>query len=261
VAIAALLVWIPLLPGPQTEQRLRREVEREFQKGDLNAALTMMSAHSQNDFPPHWQLPPRITNDYHGNEEQLIGIWEIVLTQQTPPWVRNAYLMKLREMLSASRLYFREPSVSERLIKVLAQLPEGTELLAATGERASDEFWTAFVKSPLKSDLSEYKELAPNLAKRQDGDIRLFAAKVFVAAGDTSAIRKIVVYILDEGYERYRSARALPDLVTILLKDGSKESRQTALLVFEDKYFPWLGYEVCTSLVIDAQRPESGMVI
>jgi hypothetical protein len=250
VAIAALVVWIPLLPGPQAEQRLRREVEQEFQEGDLKAALTIMSAHSPDDFPSHWQPPPRITNDYqHDKEEQLIAIWEILLTQQTPPWVRDAYLMKLREMLSDSRLHFREPSMYERLIKVLSELPEARELLVATGERVPDEFWSAVVTSPLKSDLSEHKELARKLAKRQDGEIRLFAAKVFVATEEISAVRKLVVEILDEGYERYRSERALPDLVMMLLKDGSKVSRQTALLVFKDEYFPWLGYSVRTSLV------------
>src|SRR6266478_2275081 len=60
LAVASLAIWLPILPFTQREQLLKTQVENAMEEGRVADALTAMSAHRQDEFPPHWEPPPRL---------------------------------------------------------------------------------------------------------------------------------------------------------------------------------------------------------
>jgi hypothetical protein len=96
IPAAALGVWIPLLPGPQREQRLRYVVEQDLRRGNIAAALTTLAAHDRSEFPPHWDPPPRI--GYGEDEPRPEDVLTQALKLQSPLWVIEIYLTKLANL-------------------------------------------------------------------------------------------------------------------------------------------------------------------
>jgi len=88
-SIAAVLIWIPLLPGPQAEQRLRRDIETAVDRSDFAGAIQLLSLHARTDFPPHWRPPPRVAYD-RGQYDTFI-LYAEALRQDAPTWVSEAY--------------------------------------------------------------------------------------------------------------------------------------------------------------------------
>lgn len=92
VAALSLLVWIPILPVTQREQQLRRQVEVDLQAGRIESALQTMSAHSRDDFPPHWDPPPRI--GYGESHPPLEDVLKALSETDASPWVRAMFQEK-----------------------------------------------------------------------------------------------------------------------------------------------------------------------
>jgi hypothetical protein len=137
LAVASVLVWLPILPLTQSEQLLRVRAERDLKGGRIAEGLDLMSAHAQSDFPPHWDPPPRL--GYEEKSPHLLDVMEVLAARDDAPWVRAVYLEKFRRYLEDSAASFdRWHSNQElgRIVRVLQQLPEGPEVAARLAGRA-----------------------------------------------------------------------------------------------------------------------------
>ncbi|MDP6446542.1 MAG: hypothetical protein QF805_22310, partial [Pirellulaceae bacterium] len=103
IAIASVLIWIPVLPFTQPEQRLRFLVERDLVAGKLEDALRRMSGHPRSDFPPHWDPPPR--PGYGMNTPDLYLVMDSLGADENfRPWVRDLYCDKFTNSLNSRKL-------------------------------------------------------------------------------------------------------------------------------------------------------------
>jgi hypothetical protein len=131
---AALAVWPFVLPHPQREQRLRRQVEEMLVSDRIAEALELMSEHRQDEFPPHWEPPPRIA--YARPDPPLLDVMEQVVADPPAEWVREVFVDKLRDRFGdhwgdALRMYWHGASreEQERFVTVMEALPEAREIL------------------------------------------------------------------------------------------------------------------------------------
>ena len=129
LAAASVLVWIAVLPWTQPEQQLRGSVERDLREGRYREALTTMSAHQRDEFPPHWNPPPRI-----GSARERPRILKIVvaLSLNDAPWVRELFIDKLDAALGRHgfpmETLWAEAEASV-ILACLEGLPEGEAIL------------------------------------------------------------------------------------------------------------------------------------
>ena len=137
LAAASVLVWIAVLPWTQPEQQLRGSVERDLREGRYREALTTMSAHQRDEFPPHWNPPPRI-----GSARERPRILKIVvaLSPTDAPWVRQLFLDKFEAALGRS--YFPMETLwvqadPAEILSVLVSQPEGKAILSRQRELLS----------------------------------------------------------------------------------------------------------------------------
>jgi hypothetical protein len=133
-AVAAVVVWAAILPVTQPAQRLRHQVEDLFRRRQVADGLRLLDQHSQSDFPPHWDPPPRL-----GYPREPVELPDVLdqLDQIRTPWVRAVYVDKLeRSYLDrwAAQSIALMPEESERLLKLLQTMPEGPELKARNAE-------------------------------------------------------------------------------------------------------------------------------
>jgi hypothetical protein len=125
LALASLAIWAVLLPYPQMEQQLRRRVEFELRDGHIDVALAIMSEHSQEDFPPHWDLPPQL--GFQDDSLSMVDFFEGMVRKKPASWVQRVYFKKLRAFLDWS-YDLNEDEVS-RVVQIMKQLPEGPETI------------------------------------------------------------------------------------------------------------------------------------
>jgi hypothetical protein len=128
LAVLSLAFWIGILPFTQPEQQLRRRVEIAFRDGRVVDAVAEMSAHRSEDFPPHWDPPPRFLKGEPMS--QLFEIWDGILSQDAAPWVRQRYLAKLKDYMH--RGHFID---GEKTANLLNHVPEGEAILREEDER------------------------------------------------------------------------------------------------------------------------------
>lgn len=140
VAIASLVVWVGILPLTQPEQQRRRAVERELYAGRIASAISMMSAHPRDAFPPHWDPPPRI--GYPREEPPLLDVMEVLVDGRGSEWVRAAYLDKVaRSFFEPTARYVIREEQWARARPLIERLPEGPALL----KEYDDEFsWPGY---------------------------------------------------------------------------------------------------------------------
>ncbi len=101
VSLVSVAAWVTVLPFTQPEQQLRRTVEQTLRAGQLQEGLDLMLSHDRDDFPPHWDPPPRI--GYADQRPPLLDIAELI-DEKSENWVRGAYAEKLR--LAFGRGYY-----------------------------------------------------------------------------------------------------------------------------------------------------------
>ena len=99
LAAFSIIIWIPILPQPQSEQKNRWKVTQDLSSGRYEDAVRYMSDRSPADFPPHWDPPPR--PGYGEVYPPLSEILDAVFRFDAADWVRDIYLDKLR--MSSSR--------------------------------------------------------------------------------------------------------------------------------------------------------------
>lgn len=133
IGIGSILIWIPILPGTQSEQQLRGRVERLMKSGNIQDGLSLMSEHTLKDFPPHWDPPPRIS--FGRDRPSIVNTTELIASHEYAPWIRKLYLEKFSNHLSeklTEHHFWEKISEQEltRYLDILERLPEGSEILA-----------------------------------------------------------------------------------------------------------------------------------
>ncbi len=121
----ALLIGIAALPLTQPAQQLRNAVERDLRNGHIEQALAKMSAHQRDDFPPHWDPPPRIA--YGRQRPDLLEVIDVMLTNGAAAWVREVYFDKLRRTPGRDPYYYWQAldnNTFDRLLGIMERLPE-----------------------------------------------------------------------------------------------------------------------------------------
>jgi hypothetical protein len=157
LAFGSLAIWLPILPFTQREQLLKTQVENALEEGRIADALAIMSAHRQEDFPPHWEPPPRLnfsSNAFRyepyedpaevfslavldeseipeiGSDFNLqIDVWEALADSSEESWYRRIYVKRLDDALGDPALWFtRDTTRLTRMVAILRRLEEGAEL-------------------------------------------------------------------------------------------------------------------------------------
>jgi hypothetical protein len=150
IAVASLAVWLGVMPFTQREQSLRYRAERELIHGDLHQGLAMMSAHEQDDFPPHWAPPPRLA--YGESKPDLEEVYQAITDESVADWVAELYWLMGEEAFEGYSHRWRYPPREGRRLDqyltylegyprrddVLEDLTEDLEEMATTLEE-SDE--------------------------------------------------------------------------------------------------------------------------
>jgi len=151
LAWASILVWVFVLPSFQAEQRLRVRTE-SLHHHDVKAALELMSQHTPDDYPPHWEPPPH-WDPLDPWVERAIESIEIARENWVAPWVRQAYRRKLRVIVD--NWGFFDPDIWYRLLELATQY----------GEQSTA---TILVAGELRKELARSTELPPaERARRQ----------------------------------------------------------------------------------------------
>lgn len=91
-------------------------------------------------------------------------------------------------------------------------------------------------------DPSAFKERLRNYTEHRSMKVRMSAGRVLVAAGDVDLGCKVLAPILERGSEKELYNHDLADVLKVLLKEGSDQSRQTARIIFKNPFFyetPW----------------------
>jgi hypothetical protein len=169
LGIVSLAIWIGILPLIQPEQQRRRQVETLLRAGEIKEALEIMSAHDRQDFPPHWDPPPRI--GYGETTPELPTVLETLITMETTPWVNDLYWEKYRNLIGRGYDFhnywgFLNEAEFDRHLTILEHVPKNSPILAEQRERLE-----TFIKAkPTDSSLTEAQKdrLRKLLGVRQD---------------------------------------------------------------------------------------------
>jgi len=161
-AVASVLIWFAILPFTQPEQILRRRVEQAMEQGRMEAALQVMSAHTRDEFPPHWDPPPRPR--YGQSQMLLFDVLDTIVAEPPAPWVRDIYWQKFEDWLFSppSPRWTRQRDKDEmrRAARLLQQSPEGPDLLGKLREAAGKENG--------RSDLARYLKQLEEIFSEKD---------------------------------------------------------------------------------------------
>ncbi|HUE70987.1 MAG TPA: hypothetical protein VMP01_08865 [Pirellulaceae bacterium] len=125
-AAAAIVGWLLVLPITQREQQLRSQVESDLLGGRIREALLLLSAHERDEFPPHWDPPPRVA--YREELPDITDVLGHLDVLSVRPWVRQVYLEKFGNSLrgdSYSGVWgLLDPYQIERRLALIERLPE-----------------------------------------------------------------------------------------------------------------------------------------
>lgn len=131
LAALAIFGWGAVLPFTQAEQRLRYQAERALTSGEIAQGLRIMSQHTADDFPPHWDPPPWLA--YPNPKPPLSDVIETIVEVEPAPWVRGLFLAKLEADVRAAQAWnWRYRDLETRrapLVRTVERLPERREFV------------------------------------------------------------------------------------------------------------------------------------
>jgi hypothetical protein len=136
LAALSLIVWLPILPWTQAEQRLRSQVEQDLKAGRISEAIDVMSAHRPSDFPPQWDPPPHI--GYEDASPHILDVMAVVLDRHPADWVRDLYVDKLRHYVGQDYVFINHGRDIAPLLRILERLPEGPDIVADQRDTAEN---------------------------------------------------------------------------------------------------------------------------
>ena len=156
-AIAFNVLGVALLPTSQYQQRNRYLAEWNLERGFIQEALTQMSELGQDQFPPHWDPPPRPGyGDHHPPLDQVVS--EIGSNPDVPRWVRETYAKKLIQIGSfpyTRVLHLSDLSSDEQLhgmLDFIRSLDESMQPFAAAA--LATDAWKMLAEEKRASELS-----------------------------------------------------------------------------------------------------------
>jgi hypothetical protein len=177
-AVALLAVGIGLLPLTQRQQQLRRQVETALKRGDVKIGIEVMSAHERDDFPPHWDPPPRI--GFGETSPTLVDVLQVIAASEAPKWVEQIFAEKVIDqfaghyfhpyMFGADESVFPNPAVMdeaqlERYYQLLLRLPSGPRIARAQRERIEHALEANLPEHPLTEQRKDWLEQLLALAE------------------------------------------------------------------------------------------------
>ncbi len=132
LAVSSLLIWLPILPWTQREQQLRFQVESTMSGGRIAEALDIMSAHTQSDFPPLWDPPPRFVRIGSATQRpssEILDVMDQLQTRDYPEWVKDLYVRKflryIEYKLEEWKHFFSKPGDDlARIVHLLQRIPQ-----------------------------------------------------------------------------------------------------------------------------------------
>lgn len=131
LGVASVLVWAPILPLTQTQQRLAGQVERLMRESRVPEAIRLLSAHRPDEFPPAWDPPPRV--GYNDEGANLLDVMQHLARGPASTWVRANYIDKFEREYVDNR--FPRKDRWAAVEEILAALPEGPEIAVRYRER------------------------------------------------------------------------------------------------------------------------------
>jgi hypothetical protein len=127
----SLLVWAPFLPFTQREQKLRWTSERLIRAEDFTAFSKLTQDHLQQDFPPHWDPPPRL--GYGENRPWVFKVVSGLQKNDAATWIADRYAVKMQN--DALRWRWEGRRLNEftnedlvELVEVISSLPNSGEI-------------------------------------------------------------------------------------------------------------------------------------
>ncbi len=130
LGVVAIVWWYAWLPVTQPEQRLRGQVERALHADDFATALSVLSSHPSEAFPPHWDPPPRI--GYLNARPDPVDVLLYLVDQPADARIQRLFEDKLlNEGWMGAQSRFHHPTMFLRLLTLLERLPDASRLLHA----------------------------------------------------------------------------------------------------------------------------------
>ena len=137
--VLGLIMWLPILPFTQPEQRLAGQVDRHLIKGRLGAAVDLMVAHELEEFPPHFNPRPKLWR--HQDTPSAWLVLDEMTDKDVPEWALQLYFDKAEQELGSPFLgdlsgdwWWDAPRI-EAMTRVLSHYPQLAELkVKAQGE-------------------------------------------------------------------------------------------------------------------------------
>jgi len=93
LALMSLAIWVPVLPRTQREQWLRWRAEKLLFAGSIDGLSKLSHEHSEQEFAPHWDPPPRL--GYGETQPELISTTLAIRASSPANWFWKLYLDKL----------------------------------------------------------------------------------------------------------------------------------------------------------------------
>ncbi len=171
VVLASLLVWLPILPGPQREQRLRFQVESRMTSNRIAEALKILDQHSSDDFPPHWSPPPRVAYSTNNPplKQVLIGVAKME-PRLNPTW-EDVFATKARSAVEVFNILELSPEDLEAYTTWLERIPlgpkiatrhlyriEGNQTIHESLQALADRIKVVAQKAPHKHPLDDWDD-------------------------------------------------------------------------------------------------------
>ena len=130
IALIAIVMWAPILPLTQFEQKNRRIATVDLKEGRIDQAIDFMSQRTPEDFPPHWNPPPRL--GYGEDEPPYFLVLDAALRVDVADWVRQLYVDKLIVHAESMRHPVHVAELNDeqlrRYIDLLREIPQGPEI-------------------------------------------------------------------------------------------------------------------------------------
>lgn len=150
IAAGLLILSIAILPFTQPQQARRFTAEQLLTEGKIEEGLDYLAAHNRNDFPAHWNPPPksgyfqkameRTPHSYNKIEvgPNQIHLFVLFRHKDFPPWIEELFREKARQSLLLnewhpvcwSHSFHDIPSSSlDKILTIFETDPRGTGIL------------------------------------------------------------------------------------------------------------------------------------
>jgi len=127
-AMVAIAWWCVWLPFTQPEQQLRHRVEHALRSNDFATGLNLLATHEADQFPPHWDPPPRV-----GYANTTPDPVEVLLYLVDHPMAERIHRLYEQKLLNQGRylmnFHGQDPAALRKLVTLLERMPDASRLL------------------------------------------------------------------------------------------------------------------------------------